>query len=215
MPPIPIDNGAIMHCFRRCALAFLFLAAGGTAAAIAAVFLISDWLTRADQPAPASAIVVLGGDPTRALEAAELYRAGLAPRVFITAPIRARFEQRLDRIGVPYPREEDLTRQVLVRNGVPDSAITLLGRDLVSTAQEAAALRRKLGESGSALVVTSPYHVGRSRLIIGRELARERFRVLGSRFEPFPDPWWGDREAARNVILESAKFVFFVVGGRF
>jgi uncharacterized SAM-binding protein YcdF (DUF218 family) len=204
-----------MHCFKRCALAFLVAAAGASALALAGVFLISDWLTRNDDPAPASAIVVLGGDPTRGLEAAEFYRAGLAPRVFISAPVRERYQQRLDKIGIPFPREEDLTREVLVRYGVPDSAIDLLGRELVSTAQEAAALRQKLGATGTALVVTSPFHVGRSRLIIGRELPRERFRVVGSRYEPFPERWWRDRETARNVVLEAAKVVFFVVGGRF
>lgn len=204
-----------MHCFKRCALAFLVAAAGGSALALAGVFLISDWLTRNDEPAPASAIVVLGGDPTRGLEAAELYRAGLAPRIFITAPIRERYQQRLDKIGIKVPREEDLTRQVLVQNGVPDSAINLLGRDLISTAQEAAALRQKLGATGTALVVTSPFHVGRSRIIIGRELAHERFRVVGSRHEPFPKRWWRDQETARNVVLETVKVVFFVVGGRF
>ena len=204
-----------MHCFKRCVLAFLVLAAGGASLALAGVFLIPDWLTRSDEPVPASAIVVLGGDPTRGLAAAEFYRAGLAPRVFITAPIRERHEQRLDDIGIAFPREEDLTREVLVRHGVPHSAINLLGRDLVSTAQEAAALRQKLGTTGTALVVTSPFHVGRSRLIIGRELPRERYRVVGSRYEPFPEPWWRDRESARNFVLETAKLAFFVVGGRF
>lgn len=204
-----------MHCFRRCALALLILVAGSGALCLGGAFAISGWLTRSDEPAPASAIVVLGGDPTRALAGAELYRAGLAPRVFISAPIRARNEQRMDKIGIVVPREEDLTRQVLVLNGVPHTAIELLGRDLVSTAQEATALRGKLGATGTALVITSPYHVARSRLIIGAELPRERFRVVGSRFEPFPERWWRDQEAARNVVLESAKLVYFAVGGRF
>ena len=205
-----------MQCFKRCALVFLLACAGAAAAAVAGAVMMPDWLTRSDEPAAASAIVVLGGDPTRALEAAELYRAGFARRVFITAPIRARWEQRLDKLGVITPREEDLTRAVLTGSGVPDAAIELLGRDLASTAGEAGRIARKLGAGSEiVLVVTSPYHVARSRMIIAAELPRERLRVIGSRFEAFPERWWRDQDASRNVVLEIAKIAFFAAGGRF
>ena len=187
-----------MQCFKRCVLAFLLMLAGAGVVVLAGALAIPGWLTRSDAPEAAIAIVVLGGDPTRGLEAAELYRAGYAKRVFITAPIRARWEQRLDKLGIFSPRQEDLTRAVLTAGGVPDSAIELLG-----------------GAPGTVLVVTSPFHVARSRLIVGAELPRERVRVIGSRFEPFPERWWSDQEAARDVVLETVKIAFFVAGGRF
>lgn len=205
-----------MQCFKRCALAFLLISAGVGAAALAGALAIPGWLTRSDAPEAASAIVVLGGDPTRALEAAELYRAGFAKRVFISAPIRARWEQRLDALGVYAPREEDQTRAVLTARGVPDAAIELLGRDLVSTAGEAGRIGQELrGVPGTVLVVTSPFHVARARLIVGAAFPHERLRVIGSRFEPFPERWWNDQEASRNVVLETVKIAFFVAGGRF
>jgi len=205
-----------MQCFKRCVLAFLLMLAGAGVVVLAGALAIPGWLTRSDAPEAAIAIVVLGGDPTRGLEAAELYRAGYAKRVFITAPIRARWEQRLDKLGIFSPRQEDLTRAVLTAGGVPDSAIELLGGGLISTAGEAGRIGLKLGGApGTVLVVTSPFHVARSRLIVGAELPRERVRVIGSRFEPFPERWWSDQEAARDVVLETVKIAFFVAGGRF
>jgi hypothetical protein len=42
-----------------------------------------------------------------------------------------------------------------------------------------------------------------------------RFRVLATPYEPFPTKWWTDQDAARNVILEVAKILFYKFGGRF
>jgi hypothetical protein len=43
------------------------------------------WLTHVDELAKADYIVVLGGDPARAVEAARLYRDGWAPKVIVTS----------------------------------------------------------------------------------------------------------------------------------
>src|SRR5258707_3847488 len=48
---------------------------------------IGNWLVREDPLRPSTAIVVLSGAmPERALEATEIYHAGLAPEVSITHP---------------------------------------------------------------------------------------------------------------------------------
>src|SRR5256885_13329342 len=48
---------------------------------------IGNWLEREDPLRPSNAIVVLSGAmPERALEAAEIYHAGVAPEVWITQP---------------------------------------------------------------------------------------------------------------------------------
>jgi len=65
-----------MQCFRRCLLAILAFLAIGVAAVAGTIFVPAPWLSSADEPAPSSAIVVLGGDPSRALGAADLYRRG-------------------------------------------------------------------------------------------------------------------------------------------
>ena len=71
---------------------------------------------------------------------------------------------------------------------------------------------KKLGHAGTLLVVTSPYHVYRTRLIFSDHLPASRILVVASREEPLPTRWWTDREAATNVALELGKLVFYSLG---
>jgi len=204
-----------MQCFRRCALALTALLAIAAAAAAGVAFSLAPLLSADDPPVASSAIVVLGGDPSRALTAADLYLQGLAPRVLVTVPEPDPIQRRLDALGVVTPRNEDLARRVLLARGVPARAIELLPRTVRSTAEEARLLLDATDPGSTLLVVTSPYHVLRAGLILGRTLPRERFRVIRSRIEPLPVKWWSSRESAANVLLEIAKLVWFAIGGRF
>jgi len=204
-----------MQCFRRCLLAILALLAIGVAAVVGTVLVPAPWLSSADEPMPSSAIVVLGGDPSRALAAADLYRQGLAPRVLVSAAAPTARDRRLETAGISVPRDDELARQVLIARGVPESAIGIFGHNLQSTLDEARALRELFGASGTLLVVTSPLHVRRARIVLATELPRERFRMIGSRYDPVPAKWWRDRESARDVLLEVAKLAYFLAGGRF
>ena len=205
-----------MQGLRRCLLAFLAVSGARAALAAGAAVFASGWLNDPDAPEKAGAIVVLGGDASRALEAADLYRAGLAPRIYVSAPIREARERQLDAVGVITSKEEDTSRRVLTVRGVPESAIELLGRDMVSTVQEArTAAERLAGVPGALLVVTSPYHVRRARMIFRDALPERRLVFVASRYESFPKAWWTDQTAARNVVLEVAKTAYYLAGGRF
>jgi uncharacterized SAM-binding protein YcdF (DUF218 family) len=150
-----------MSCAKRCLLfiACVLLILSGIAAA--GLYCAGRWLHHADAAGKADAILVLGGDPARALEGAELYKSGLAPVIYISAPVRDSSQALLDRFGVSWPLEEDVTRRVLQARGVPDRDIRLLGRELKSTAMEARTARDVL-PGKSLLVVTSPYHTRRA-----------------------------------------------------
>jgi uncharacterized SAM-binding protein YcdF (DUF218 family) len=204
-----------MQCFRRCALALFAIIALGLAAAAGVAAVLAPLLSADDPPVASSAIAVLGGDPTRAITAADLYLEGLAPRVLVAAPPPDPVQKRLDALGIVTPRHEELMRRVLLARGVPGSAIAPFKRSVNSTAEEARVLRDMIAPGETLLVVTSPYHVLRARLILATELPRERFRVIASRAEPFPVKWWRDRDAATPVVLEIAKLAFFLVGGHF
>jgi uncharacterized SAM-binding protein YcdF (DUF218 family) len=204
-----------MQCFRRCLLVFLALLALGLGACAGVALLLAPWLSEDDVPVRSSAIAVLGGDPSRSLEAADLYHRGYAPRIFLSVSERDPRQHRLDSVGVIAPRDEDLMRLALVARGVPEGAISLLARNLENTAAEARALAAKLGSGETLLVVTSPFHVRRARMVIRTVLPGERFRVIGSRYETLPVAWWRERESARNVVVEIAKLVFFLAGGSF
>jgi uncharacterized SAM-binding protein YcdF (DUF218 family) len=102
---------------------------------------------------------------------------------------------------------------LLANRGVPASAIRLLGKDLASTVAEAEEASRVLGPSaGTLLVVTSRYHVHRTRVVFAAALPSTRVLVVASGAEPLPRDWWTDQEAARNVVLEILKLIFYRLG---
>lgn len=204
-----------MACFRRCLAVFvvLVLLLGG-ATAIALNF-AANWLVRNDAPVKVDVIVSLSGDPRRPFAVADLFKAGYAGQVFITAEARGAAFEALDNIGIAFPRMENVYREVLLKRGVPDSAIRLVGKNLLSTAAEAEAVKEALPPGATVLVVTSPYHTRRTGMIFSDALGAERVRVVASGNEPFPERWWTEQEAARNVLLESAKMIYYKLGGRF
>ena len=206
----------IMHCAKKCALfllAALLLALAGSALGLAYV---ADWLSVADRPQKADAIVVLGGGYERPFQAADLYRQGYARKIYVSAPMRSNEYRLLDEAGIPFPREEDVVRQVLMKKGVPASAIELLGKDLISTAAEAQAARAVFPRSAPRLlVVTAPYHLRRARMIFSDALPAADIRMIATNYDPFPQVWWKDQNAARNVLLELAKITFYQLGGRY
>jgi len=71
----------------------------------AGLFYAADWLSSADQPQKADAILVLGASYTRPFEASDPYHRGFAPKIYVGAPVRERQYRLLDEAGVPYPLE--------------------------------------------------------------------------------------------------------------
>src|SRR5947207_3407521 len=111
------------------------LAAVGAAALLAAgrMLVVADPL-----PPRADAIVILGGSiPDRTLAAADLYRAGLAPRVVVTREVARTGQAALDARGVRLPEDDELTVTALRGLGVPSRAIVVLRRRGISTDSEA------------------------------------------------------------------------------
>jgi uncharacterized SAM-binding protein YcdF (DUF218 family) len=205
-----------MTCLARATVAFVVLLVAVAGAAALAARHAAGWLGAADAPAKADAIVVLGSEPTRAITAAELYRRGLASVVYLTVPVRLPRHVALEQEGVCWPWFEEAASTLLRNRGVPDDAIRLLGNDLLSTVSEARVAARVLGpEVRTLLVVTSPYHVYRTRLIFSDHLPGTRVLVVASGAETLPERWWADRESAVNVPLEFAKLLFYKLGFSF
>ena len=205
-----------MHCAKKCGLFLLIVFVAGTIAAALGLTYAGEWLSVADRPQKADAIVVLGGDYSRPFQAADLYRQGLARKIYVSAPARGHEYRLLDEAGVPFPREEEIMRQVLLKKGVPAGAIDYLGKDLISTAAEAKATRALFADGKpTLLVVTSPYHLRRARMTFADALPGADIRVIATSYDPFPQAWWKDQNSARNVLLELAKITFYQLGGRF
>lgn len=203
-----------MHCFKRCALALL---AATLALAIAAALWatsLARLLDSPDAPRKADAIVVLGGDLSRLIEGADLYREGYAPRVLLSSPQREQRFEALEREGIAYPWFEIVGRELMRLRGVPDEAVAAFGDRLVSTVAEARVIGAQYPQLKSILLVTSPYHVYRARMIFREVLPGVEIIGIASRHEKFERNWWYDPEMMRNAIMESLKLTFYLAGGR-
>jgi uncharacterized SAM-binding protein YcdF (DUF218 family) len=139
-----------------------------------------------DRPAYADAIVILGDDNyngDRAARAAELFKAGWAPRIVASG-----------RFLRPYVSITDLEEHDLKNDGVPEQAIVRFQHRAQNTREEAAALRRLILQQGwkRILLVTSNYHTRRSRYICRRTFpAGTVLRVVPARDSEYdPDHWW-------------------------
>ena len=176
------------------------------------------WLKSDDAPFKADAIVVLAGRFERTMHAADLYRAGYAPIVVLSEAVPEASSKRLDALGIRLPGALEIHRQVLQAKGVPAGKVELLGAPALSTADEAVSIAARFGQAGRKLIiVTSPSHVHRARVVIARALEGRgvELAVCATPYEAFPDQWWRSQDAARDVLLEWTKIVFFLLGGRF
>src|SRR5258708_6785455 len=92
-----------------------------TSLAAFCVWHVGRWLAVQDPLQKAQAIVVLSGRmPVRGLGAADLYRGGWAPQVWLTKC--AEPGRTLAELNISYEGEDFYNTQVLVRQGVPADA---------------------------------------------------------------------------------------------
>lgn len=204
--------------FRRCALAALGILALAGALSCALLAFTGSWLRLAESPRHADVIVVLAGSFERSLYAAELYHQRYAARVAISVPAREAGHQKLEAIGIVLPDAVTVHRQVLLKKGVAAEDILTFGQGSISTVQEAQVLRSLYARPGRRLlVVTSPYHARRARLIFDRvfEDTGASVTVVATPYEDYREDWWRSQDSARNTVLEIAKIAYYLAGGRF
>jgi uncharacterized SAM-binding protein YcdF (DUF218 family) len=173
-----------------------------------------EYLVTHESPQKADAIIVLGGEiPTRGLTAADLYRQGLAAMVLVS-PGRSspRRKETISELKIELPNDADLNRRVLIRLGVPPTAIHEID-EAEGTIGEARALQAIVPRLGirSVLVVTSKYHTRRAGMTFRRVLGDSvQVQAIGSSYDDFqPSRWWQDRHDAHHLILEYQKLLLF------
>ncbi len=152
---------------------------------------------------PSDAIVILSDDNfdgDRARRAAELFRAGMAPRIVASG-----------RYLRPYASVAELMTHDLKDRGVPESAIVPFSHRAQDTREEAAALAPFLAGHGwkKIILVTSNFHTRRTKFIFERTLAEgTQLRVVSAPdFEYDPDNWWRSREGVKIFFHESVGYV--------
>lgn len=163
-------------------------------------------LVRNESPRASEAIAVLGDDNyngDRASRAAELMKAGWAPRVVASG-----------RYLRPYASIADLEQRDLRDRGVPASAIVRFAHHATDTREECAALSTLFAQHGwkQVMIVTSNYHTRRAEYICSRLLpGRTELRVIAAPDSEYqPDRWWETRQGVKIFFHEVVGFVLAV-----
>lgn len=187
----------------------LLVAGVATARRLGAWLIVADPLVRSDV-----IFVTDGGTPLREAEAAILYREGWAPRVAIALP-RDRVPEELHRLTGHQPQQE-ITAAVLQRAGVPAAAVVRLDRVVDNTHEELQVAFDYARAHGfrQVIIVSSPYHTRRIRLIWSSRYRRDVMAIVrATRYEPVePSRWWRSRRSLEDVLHEVFGIAHFFIG---
>ena len=168
---------------------------------------VGRWLVAPDALQHARAIVVLSGRiPFRAMEAAEIYRQGWAPEVWLFQDEPDDADEAFARLGIPYASELDYDQQVLERLGVPKAAIRILAPPTTNTLSEVKRIAGELQQQGGekVILVTSPVHTRRTKFIWHIAVGNHLQAIL--RDDPFEtsdlEHWWRSTQDIQDVEHE-------------
>jgi uncharacterized SAM-binding protein YcdF (DUF218 family) len=179
-------------------------------AALAAFRYAGRWLTLDDPLSRADAIFVLsGGLPYRAEEAGKIFGKGYAPEVWVSKPESPVHE--MEKLGVRFVGEEEYNREILLHEGVPDTAIRILPDSVINTEQEVQEAAREMKRSGksSIIIVTSPEHTRRVKAL-WRKLAGDQLSLMvhPAHDDPFDaEHWWRNTRDVFSVVRETLGLV--------
>jgi uncharacterized SAM-binding protein YcdF (DUF218 family) len=169
------------------------------------LWIVSDPITAAD-----AAVVLGGGLDVRPFAAARLYRQGLVKRVLVSQlddnyPAVA--------IGVEL-RHTEANRQVLLKLGVPASAIETFGTANKNTRDEATALRAwaELHHPAALIIPMDIFAARRVRWMFDQEFSEQQVRIEVPSFEP-PDysrtNWWHSDIGIVAFQNEVLKYIYY------
>lgn len=198
----------------------LYKAAAVAAACYALIFFTplvwwaGDRLVVRGSEKPLDAIVVFSGDgeaeyvnnsyQKRAQDALRLYRAGYGESIVISSGKGQTLS------------ETEVIRSLLLTEGVPDSAITIVGGVPSSTQENVlltAATLKSLGLR-SALFVTAPYHSRRASLVWNRLAPEIQVVVAPAMDTPAREPVWNiSGSTARVIGFEYSAIAYYWLRG--
>jgi uncharacterized SAM-binding protein YcdF (DUF218 family) len=171
----------------------------------ASLWIVSDPLTQSDVVA-----VLGGGFEERPFVAAELYKKGLVPKVLVSQV----GEMRASEIAAIIPGHSELNRRVLLKLGVPDSAIEMFGQANRNTNDEAVALKDWADRHGVSRIVipTEIFAARRVRWMLNREFAGSSVRLEIASFEPrhyTRAEWWKTEAGMIAFQNEIMKYIYY------
>jgi uncharacterized SAM-binding protein YcdF (DUF218 family) len=151
-----------------------------------------------EAPQTSDAIVMLGDDnydADRAARAAQIFKAGWAPRVIVSG-----------RYLRPYASLAELEEHDLLDRGVPQAAIVRFAHHAEDTREETTAIGQLIASHGwkRILLVTSNYHTRRSRYLAERTFPPGTvLRVVAAQDSDYdPSDWWHTRNGVKIFAHE-------------
>jgi uncharacterized SAM-binding protein YcdF (DUF218 family) len=179
---------------------------------------IGHFIVQDETPMAADAIVVLYTGTEyypRLLQAAKLYRKGLAGKVVINGDRKSETLLRLESNGFqPCCAWYDNYVQILNLYGVPRTdIITIAAENVYDTITEAATLGPELikRELNTVLITTSRYHTRRAGHI-WKQMYDGQLTIcsVGAEDDPFdPSSWWRDGRQIRWVLAEYGAWIYY------
>ncbi len=175
----------------------------------------SGFLIKQDAPEQADAMVVLSGNAfDRGNEGARLFRDGYAHHVICPG---GNLERAFLIMGDTV-YESELLGKNIVRNGVPDSLVTIL-RYGTSTAEEADTLLGycRAHQIKKLLVVTSLFHTRRAGKVYRKKFADTGIKIImrGAHDSQFDENnWWKDEYGLIALNNEYMKTFYYFLKGK-
>jgi uncharacterized SAM-binding protein YcdF (DUF218 family) len=166
------------------------------------------WIV-SDPVGPADAAVILGGGTdTRPFAVAEYYKNGLTKKILLSNVRPGKAEMLFDSSHTTW------NRNVLLKLGVPETAIEIFGSELSNTYQEAAALREWAvrTHARSVIVPTEAFSSRRVRWVVEHELAGTGVQVQVPALDDIdysPSDWWKDEKGVVAFQNEVIKYVYY------
>jgi uncharacterized SAM-binding protein YcdF (DUF218 family) len=171
-----------------------------------------------EHPDHTDAVVVLNTGVEyypRLIQAADLYRRGLAAHVVINGNRKTETLRHLEHKGFQAccPWYADFI-SILTMLGVPeDRIISLSIEDAYDTVSEADAVGRVLlkRQWTSVIITTSKYHTRRARFI-WQKLYQDRLNiyVVAAQDDPYdPNSWWQDGRQIRWLLAEYGAWIYY------
>jgi uncharacterized SAM-binding protein YcdF (DUF218 family) len=177
---------------------------------------IGSFLVIEDPLKPAVAIAVLEGQvPFREMEAAKLYREKWADRVVVVRGRQREEREALLKLGIKPPEGWELSREVLLRLGVPSSAILVPDEEAEGTLEELRIVAEAIRPGHAAVIlVTSKYHTRRADLTWSYVTGgKSEGIVRAAPQDPFdPTRWWTERRFILSVVREYLGLVNYWMG---
>ena len=168
-----------------------------------------------EQPKKVDAIVVLaGGEPGRAWEAADLYNANFASNIVLTKDVPTRETEELRKRGIEIVDGQGNSLRVLRGMGVPEQNIITLDGYVEDTFDELRRIAKLCQERKwrSLIIVTSNYHTRRARSTARYTLRDVEVVTVGAKHGGFNrDAWWKSSADVRTFLIEFEKLVAYTL----